>query len=146
MANRSNRRQSNPVMSRYSKHVQAIGNWRANNPLWPGINVCQLKRPDIRMQSCHVCHQQLACKKEESIYGHSRTAAYGRACVKTPKFCLVAKFFPTWLVPVMQCWGMVGMARLFGTNNTIVVPLRKMDLSFHTGSAILSLSRRQFPD
>jgi hypothetical protein len=40
-------------------------------PLWPGIKLCQLKRPDIRMQSYHVRHQQLACKKEESIYGHS---------------------------------------------------------------------------
>jgi hypothetical protein len=36
---------------------------------WPGINVCQLKRPDIRLQSCHVCYQQFACNEEESIYG-----------------------------------------------------------------------------
>ena len=59
MANRSNRRQSNPGIAEYTKYVEAIGNRRANNPLWPGINVCQLERPDIRMQSCHVCQNRL---------------------------------------------------------------------------------------
>ncbi len=68
MANRSNRRRLNPVMSTCSKHVKAIGSRRADNPLWPGINVCQLKRPDIRAQSYHVRHQQLACKTRRSPY------------------------------------------------------------------------------
>ena len=37
------------------------------------INVCQLQRPDIRMQSCHVCQNRLLANEEKSIYGHSRT-------------------------------------------------------------------------
>ena len=57
-------------MSTYSKYDKAIGSWRANKPLWPGINGCQLKRPDIRMQSCHVCHSSLLANEGESIYGH----------------------------------------------------------------------------
>ena len=71
MANRLDRRRLNPGMSTYSKYDKAIGSWRANKPLWPGINVCQLKRPDIRMQSCHVCQIRLLANEEESIYGRS---------------------------------------------------------------------------
>ncbi len=40
-------------------------------PYTASINVCQLKRPDIRMQSCHVCHSSLLANEEESIYGRS---------------------------------------------------------------------------
>ncbi len=57
-------------MSTYSKYDKAIGRWRANKPLWPGINACQLERPDIRMQSSHVRHNSLLANEEESIYGH----------------------------------------------------------------------------
>jgi len=31
---------------------------------------CQLMRPNIRMQSCHVCKISLLANEEESIYGH----------------------------------------------------------------------------
>ena len=58
-------------MSEYPEYEEAIGSWRANSPLWPGINVCRLQRPDIRAQSYLTCLQQIACNEEESIYGHS---------------------------------------------------------------------------
>ncbi|MDH3691996.1 MAG: hypothetical protein OEU36_21355, partial [Gammaproteobacteria bacterium] len=32
-------------------------------PLWPGINVCQLTRPDTREQSNLIAKEQRACKR-----------------------------------------------------------------------------------
>ena len=37
MANRSNRRRQNPLMSKCEKHEKAIGSRRANSPSWPCI-------------------------------------------------------------------------------------------------------------
>ena len=56
-------------MSEYCKYVKAIGIWCANSPLWPGINVCQLQRPDIRLQSSQLTKDSLLANEEESIYG-----------------------------------------------------------------------------
>jgi hypothetical protein len=37
MANRSNRRRQNPIISECEKHDKSIGSWRANSPSWPNI-------------------------------------------------------------------------------------------------------------
>ena len=70
MVNRSNRHQRNPLMSTYYQYEKAIGIWCANSPLWPGINVCHLQRPDIRAQSSQFIKDSPLANEEESIYGH----------------------------------------------------------------------------
>jgi len=56
-------------MSVYYMYVKAIGIRCANSPLWPGICVCHLERPDIRMQSSQLTTDSLLANEEESIYG-----------------------------------------------------------------------------
>ena len=56
-------------MTVYLEYVTAIGIWCANSPLWPGINVCHLQRPDIRAQSSQLTEDSLFANEEESIYG-----------------------------------------------------------------------------
>jgi len=58
-------------MSVYYEYVEAIGTWCANSPLWPGINVCHLQRPDIRALSSQFTEGSLLANEEESIYGRS---------------------------------------------------------------------------
>jgi hypothetical protein len=72
MVNRSNRHRKNPRMSVYYEYVEAIGIWCANSPLWPGINVCHLQRPDIRAQSSQFIEDSLLANEEESIYGYQQ--------------------------------------------------------------------------
>ena len=43
MAYRSNRRQPNPSTSKATKAAEAIGNWRANSPLWPDVEYSMLQ-------------------------------------------------------------------------------------------------------
>ena len=71
-------------MSEYYEYVKAIGIWCANSPLWPGINVCHLQRPDIRAQSSQLTDDSLLANEEESIYGH--LALQGRLRPKTSAF------------------------------------------------------------
>ena len=60
-------------MTVYLEYGTAIGIWCANSPLWPGINVCHLQRPDIRAQSSQLTEDSLLANEEESIYGHLKT-------------------------------------------------------------------------
>ena len=68
-------------MSTCIKHGQTIGSQRANSPLWPGINACQLIEAEY---TCAVDPKKpkdsLLANEEESIYGHSRS--YG-VCLKS---------------------------------------------------------------
>jgi hypothetical protein len=56
-------------MSVYYEYDKAIGTWCANSPLWPGISVCHLQRPDIRVQSSPLIKDSKLASEEESIYG-----------------------------------------------------------------------------
>ena len=103
MANRSNRRQLNPRMTACLQHEKAIGNWRANKPLWPGINVCHLEGR-IYVRSRAYVIKQSTCIEEESIYGRSDHGKPGNLRVRYPPeaasaaicyvaFCYVSCFF-----------------------------------------------------
>ncbi len=60
-------------MSTYSKYDTAIGSWRANNPLWTGINACQIKR-NVEKQ---LSDSSMLCR---------RIASYRRVACASPAY------------------------------------------------------------
>src|ERR1039458_8394869 len=89
MANRSNRRRKNPSEYRCEEHENAIGNWRANSPLWPGI-----VKSMQQLEAGYTCAVVPHCQKTECLQTRRGPYTYSRPS---------ADFGENWKRPFAPC-------------------------------------------